>query len=547
MRMRGLKVLAGAAVACALVLPFARDARAVDAPRWVAAIYVDAQRAIGLRWNPVPGATGYKVLRSTTAGSGHAVVASPAQPQYFDLGVEAGTTYSYVLQAVVGAEASANSEEKSVTVPGTKAVAAVAPTWAKVVAQETTEFGKTSYRVGLSWNKIATAIAYNVYRSTTPGKDHQMLSSVSETQYTDATAELGKTYYYRLSALDGSFQESPLSAEEKVTIEKSKAAAKKSKIKLKIAPRPSTKVWSKMRGDENGEFNFFEPYDVEYDPGTGNLLAISNNTAEVYVLKAKTGALVTKFGTRGKDPGQFQNPLGMGLDADGNVVVADQERMVLIVSGQDGGLVREVVPTKLPPEYLAKFPKGPKTKEVAVDKKTGDYYVADGNTGRVVVLDDRGAFLRFIGEPGTPAALVGAAYLRFDKDGNLVVLDMAGTRVVTVNPADGALVRAWGERKAAVDAFIFIGGFDFDAAGNLVVGDRSSSMLRGFLPDGRYLYNVTDEKGEKGADTFTPKGIAIDPTTDTVFVVEGLINRVQAFKMTGPVPPPQTEAAGEAE
>ncbi|MHB8836137.1 MAG: hypothetical protein ACYC9Y_10560 [Candidatus Methylomirabilia bacterium] len=536
--MIGLAVAAAAFFVC---LAPAREAAALDAPRWVAVIYIDAQRAVGLRWNPIPGASGYKVLRSTTAGGGYAEIASPAQPQYFDKATEVGTQYFYVLKAIAGAEASGNSEEKSVTIPGKKVQAIEPPKFAKVVPQDTTEFGKTTYRVGLVWNAVSSAIAYNIYRSATPGGDAQLLSSVSETQYADATVEVGKTYYYTLTALDGSFQETPRSAEEKAVIEKKVVDAKKGpKIKLKVAPRTTKLLWSKVRGDENNAFNFFEPFDVEYAADTDQVVAISNNTYEVYVLDAKTGAMVKKFGTKGNEPGQFLNPIGLGLDGDGNVVVSDQERNRLIVFTQDGKFLREIVPV-MPADYLAKYPAGPKTMDVVVNPKTGDYFVCDFTSKQILVIDGKGKFIRLIGTPGTPGALQGAGYVRFGQDGNLVVLDMAGTRIVTFNPEDGAFISSWGERKAAVDGFIFIGGFDFDKAGNFVIGDRSSSMVRGFNPDSRYLYNLTNEAGDKGADMFTPKGIAIDSKTDTLFVVEGLINRVQAFRMTGPVPPPQAE------
>ena len=55
------------AIAAALSLFCAAGAEAIDAPRWVAALHIAAQKANGLRWNPVPGASGYK--RAEGAGS----------------------------------------------------------------------------------------------------------------------------------------------------------------------------------------------------------------------------------------------------------------------------------------------------------------------------------------------------------------------------------------------------------------------------------------------------------------------------------------------
>jgi len=103
-------------------------------------------------WNPVPGSTGYKVLRSTTPGAGHKEIAAPAQPQFIDTTIEPGLTYYYVLQSVAGAETSANSEERSVAIPGEKnGRGAQAPEWVNVALAQTTEFGKVTNRVSLAW------------------------------------------------------------------------------------------------------------------------------------------------------------------------------------------------------------------------------------------------------------------------------------------------------------------------------------------------------------------------------------------------------------
>jgi hypothetical protein len=129
-------------------------------------------------------------------------------------------------------------------------------------------------------------------------------------------------------------------------------------------------------------------------------------------------------------------------------------------------------------------------------------------------------------------------YLDFNPEGNLVVINANKTRV-DVQPADGKHL-SWGERKPGVGKFVFISGLAHDKEGNVVVVDKSSSMAQGFLPDGRYIYNIADEKGEKGADLYTSKCIAID-SKNRVFVGEGLIDRVTALQLTGPVPAPQEE------
>ena len=74
--------------AIALTFPMPCAAGALEAPKWVAALHIPAQKAVGLRWTAVTGATGYQVLRSTTSGGDFRVindssVHEKSAPQYF--------------------------------------------------------------------------------------------------------------------------------------------------------------------------------------------------------------------------------------------------------------------------------------------------------------------------------------------------------------------------------------------------------------------------------------------------------------------------------
>lgn len=530
-------VLALAAASLALPAP----AAAVDAPKWVAALFVEAQRSVGLRWMPVPGATAYKVLRSEKAGADYKEIAAPAQPQHFDTAVEPGSTYYYVLQAVAGAEVSANSAEKSVTIPGQKKQVMAAPEWPKdPTVQESTEFGKTSYRVGLVWSKVPDAIAYNVYKSAVAGKDYQLLSSVAETQVIDSAVEVGKSYYYVVSALDPSFQETPMSAEKKVDIVAAKKEKKKA-VRLVVAPRATKKLWQKERGDENGKFDLFEPFDIVVDEGNDVVYATSNSSQAVYSVNASTGEMIKMIGGKGTDPGLFLYPLGLAVDGDGILYVVDRQKKS-IQTYRNGTFAKEF-PLVVPPGMIETIKGDPMPMDVAVDWKTGDMYVADRGINRIWVLDDAGKVQRFVGEPGTEVGkIMVPEYLQFDPTGKqLVVINANQTRVSFYDKETGAHVRSFGEARPGVGTFIAIGGHAFDKEGNVIVVDKSSAVAQGFLPDGRYLFHLGNEKGDGGVPIFSPKTLAID-SKNRVFFAEGLVNRIQAFQITGAVPAPQQEA-----
>jgi hypothetical protein len=68
--------------------------------------------AVTVRWLPSFGATSYDLLRSTTSGSGYAVIASNLTgTSYVDTTAAAGTTYYYVARAKNSAGTSGNSPE----------------------------------------------------------------------------------------------------------------------------------------------------------------------------------------------------------------------------------------------------------------------------------------------------------------------------------------------------------------------------------------------------------------------------------------------------
>ena len=71
-------------------------------------------RAI-LRWNAALTASGYKLWRSTTSGSGYAQIGSTSGTSYLDLGVTNGTVYYYVLSATNNLGESATSTEANTT------------------------------------------------------------------------------------------------------------------------------------------------------------------------------------------------------------------------------------------------------------------------------------------------------------------------------------------------------------------------------------------------------------------------------------------------
>jgi len=180
------------------------------APTNLAATAGDSQ--VFLTWDPSSGAQSYNVKRSTTSGGPYTEIATGiTDTQYTDTDLANGTTYYYVVSATNQIGESGNSNEASAT-PAPDTTPPAAPTGL------TADPGNT--KAYLDWNDNAESDLsyYNVYRDTTSGGPYtQVATDVTSSDYTDTGLTNGTTYYYVVTAVDTSSNESQYSGEASVT------------------------------------------------------------------------------------------------------------------------------------------------------------------------------------------------------------------------------------------------------------------------------------------------------------------------------------------
>ena len=152
---------------------------------------------VTLNWQAVTGASGYRLHRSTTAGSGYAQIAQVAAGPYTDTTVSNGVTYYYVATAYDATRVSAYSAQAQATPtappPPPPAILA-APTGLVATAGDGT--------VSLSWGAVGEATGYRLYRSSNAGGGYSLLAEGTATARTDTSVTNGSTYYYVVTAFD---------------------------------------------------------------------------------------------------------------------------------------------------------------------------------------------------------------------------------------------------------------------------------------------------------------------------------------------------------
>ncbi|MEV6985587.1 fibronectin type III domain-containing protein [Sphaerisporangium sp. NPDC051017] len=139
---------------------------------------------ITLTWDVGTNATGYRLLRATTAGGPYTLVHTGTSLSHTDTGLESGTTYRYVVQSTDETRVSENSPEASAT---TVAVTLTAPRDFKVNADGT--------GLAMTWDAVPGAVRYDVIHLTLPDDREVVLGSTTGTSFTYPASAY---FWYRL-------------------------------------------------------------------------------------------------------------------------------------------------------------------------------------------------------------------------------------------------------------------------------------------------------------------------------------------------------------
>ena len=142
-----------------------------------------------IKWTAVAGASKYYVYRSGSSNGTYKYVGTTTATNYTDNKANAGYTYYYKVKAVSKVSSGANSYY-SVVIGATCHCA-------RPSVKITTSNGSPK----LTWNAVAGANKYYIYRSTEANGTFEYLYSTKNLFYTNKSAEAGTTYYYKVKAV----------------------------------------------------------------------------------------------------------------------------------------------------------------------------------------------------------------------------------------------------------------------------------------------------------------------------------------------------------
>jgi len=141
------------------------------------------------------------------------------------------------------------------------------------------------------------------------------------------------------------------------------------------------------------------------------------------------GNYLTQFGSAGLDPGQFDEPVGVTLDANGNVYVTDtwNQRVQTFSQSPDGLTFTPLKQWDVVGWYGQSLDNKP---FIAVDN-VGHVFITDPEGFRVIEYTTDGQLIQTWGDYGTTPSTFGlAAGIAIDAQGNIWVSDAGNNRIM---------------------------------------------------------------------------------------------------------------------
>lgn len=482
-------------------------------PNLIAAFFVKGK--VGLKWQKMEGVDEYRIYRKHSSGE-FELLTTTAEDHYFDTELTSGITYNYKISIVGPDGKELFSGIKTVTIPG-QTGEFVPPIWVGIRMDQ----GK----ILLNWDPVPGAVAYNIYRSTNPGGDYEVVGNSQASSHADkSNLEEGKTYYYVLTAMNADFEETDHSEEMSIKFGVSKEEREKQAAEETASKLEAVKLTHLYDLVVEGEKPMNQPADVCAN-SKGQVYVTDALNALVHCFDSEGKHLFTFGGDAGNDPqqypdGKFKIPYTVYVDPQDQVYVTDIGRYDIQVFGADGNFIRRI---------KVKMEDG--TNEL----RANGICVIDGN--RLVISDTGNHRLLFIDMDGNILSVKGkrgngpgdfsfpGEIVRSEK-GELFVVDVINNRVQVVDQK-GDFLRQFGKGGEGVGYFGRPAGIAIDTKGRIWVSDNMSSMLQSFTPQGevKSVLGAADDEWK----FVSPRGIHF--AGNRMYVVDRLSNKVIVFNI----------------
>jgi len=166
---------------------------------------------------------------------------------------------------------------------------------------------------------------------------------------------------------------------------------------------------------------------------------------------------------------------------------------------------------------------------IAYNHNNGEIWVLETLQHRIVVMDENGNFLRYIGKRGEEDGQFNfPTFICIDKNGLIYVIDSMNFRLQILD-SSGKFLKSFGEAGDASGFFARPKGVAVDSYGHIYVVDALFNSVQIFDKDGQFLYYF-GKKGNQQGEFLLPTGIFID-SNDFIYVADSFNSRIQIFRI----------------
>ncbi len=217
-----------------------------------------------------------------------------------------------------------------------------------------------------------------------------------------------------------------------------------------------------------------------------------------------------KFGSSGKGPGQFGEPLGVAVsEKTGTIAVADSDNKRIQLFSSDGNYLREIGLKNVC--YSVAF------------TKSGDLIaVVPADDHMISLFSESGQFIKHINDEHLKQPF----YMSVGSDDRIVACDWGNNEIRVISPDGTRLLHCF--RASDCDQSISCAVYHQDT---FFVSNAKAHCVKVFSKEGKFLYNIGSEGSGDGQFSH-PFGLAIDKFNN-LLVCDAGNTRLQSFTLDG--------------